>query len=430
MDHSVSGPMTTRPLGDQSSNSAKPNSPTERKPGTTRVGQGRPLTARTDLSRPGPAYLPTTAVSRATRQSAGPCAAPFSAGLPHGAGVCTSLRPPAARPWALAGERIAAQLLPPALASAASASAAHVPAARLATANLTLAFVAGARTTVTSPTATSPTATSATGTSPTGTFTTGAFTTGTFTTGAFTTGTSATATSATGVRPTGARLLLPRPARQTVAALVDGAPLPAARIAGRLPGATVTYAAPERTALGLPGVEACRKIGSALRRRFTPVGRWWHGAERPGGKRMAEIAFSMTIAVLAVLLTVAVVSALLPGSAAAGGVALAFLTLTGGFSGYASWRWVRWTRDRANRLHWSVIAAFGAAATASELYGAAAITAGHSGFFERLTAFAGLGFVAALTVAVTGVACLVNYQRCLNDAQVLNHARRLAGRLA
>ncbi|MFB9321305.1 hypothetical protein [Cryptosporangium minutisporangium] len=191
-----------------------------------------------------------------------------------------------------------------------------------------------------------------------------------------------------------------------------------------VPVADATYIALPDGRLRWPGALRCRRIGDAAGRCFHPLRRRWRGTEQRGGRRVAEMAFSVTIAALAVLLTLALVSALLPGAAAVGGVATGFLSLAGGFSGYAAWRWVRWMRDRTERLHWSVLAAVGAAATASELYGAAAIAAGHSGFLERLTALAGFGFAAALTVAVTGVASLVTYHRSVTDAQLLQWAAR------
>ncbi|MFG1927400.1 hypothetical protein [Cryptosporangium sp. NPDC048952] len=146
----------------------------------------------------------------------------------------------------------------------------------------------------------------------------------------------------------------------------------------------------------------------------------------PRRARVAEIAFSTTIGALAVLLALAVVSTLLPGVTAAGAVGIGFLAATGGFAGYSSWRWLRWMRNRAERLHWSVIAAAGAATTAAEMYGAAAIVASHSGFLERITAFGGLGFVTALTVAVTGVVALMSYHRSVTDSQLIHFARRFA----
>ncbi|SHN47328.1 hypothetical protein SAMN05443668_12266 [Cryptosporangium aurantiacum] len=193
-----------------------------------------------------------------------------------------------------------------------------------------------------------------------------------------------------------------------------------------VPGSGVTYTALPGAVVRLPGVPVSRRIGGAAGRWFDSLRRWWRGTERRGGRRVAETAFSVTIAALAILLTLATVSALWPGTAAVGGVATLFLTLTGAFAGYASWRWVRWVRDRAERLHWSVIAAVGAATTASELYCAAAITVSHSGFLERLTALAGFGFAAALTVAITGAASLVTYHRSVTDAQLVRFAHRFS----
>ncbi|GAA0249542.1 hypothetical protein [Cryptosporangium japonicum] len=142
--------------------------------------------------------------------------------------------------------------------------------------------------------------------------------------------------------------------------------------------------------------------------------------------RLAEFGFAAIVGAIAVLLTLVAVATLLPGAAGAGAVGLVFLAATGGLAGYAARRWVRWMRHRAERLHWSVIAAAGAATTAAELYGAAAIVASHSGFLERITAFGGLGFVAALTVAITGAVTLMSYHRSVTDAQLIHAARRFA----
>lgn len=189
---------------------------------------------------------------------------------------------------------------------------------------------------------------------------------------------------------------------------------------GSVPGSGVRHT-PLRSAVSrLPGAARRRRIDAG----FHPFGQRWRGAE-PAGTRVAEIAFPVTIGALAVLLTLALTSAVLPG-AAASGIAFGFLAATGAFAGYASWRWVRWVRDRADRLHWSVITSAGAAVAAAELYGAAAIVASRSGFLERITAFGGLGFVAAVTVAVTGVASLVSYHRSVTDSQLLHSAHRFS----
>lgn len=139
---------------------------------------------------------------------------------------------------------------------------------------------------------------------------------------------------------------------------------------------------------------------------------------------MVEMGFSIGVAAAAVLLTTTVVATLLPGVTAAGRVAVTFLSLSGALSGYSAWCWVRWVKERTERLHWSVTAAFGAATTASELYAAAGIAVTHSGFLERLSALAGFGLVAALTVAVTGVVSLIGYQRSVTDQQLVGWAQR------
>jgi hypothetical protein len=137
-----------------------------------------------------------------------------------------------------------------------------------------------------------------------------------------------------------------------------------------------------------------------------------------------EVGFSFAVAALAVVLTVAIVATLLPAGAVLGGVAVTFLTLSGVLSGYSAWRWVHWMKERAQRLHWSVVAAIGAALTSSELYGAAGIASAHSGFLERLTALAGFGLVTAVTVGVTLVVSLVSYQRSVTDQQLARWAER------
>jgi hypothetical protein len=153
-------------------------------------------------------------------------------------------------------------------------------------------------------------------------------------------------------------------------------------------------------------------------RRLGDAGRAWVATTGPKGRGLLEIGFSTAIAGVAVLLTQAVVATLLPAGAAVGGVAVAFLSLCGALSGYAAWRWIRWMRSRAERMPWSVVAALGAATTASELYGAADLAAAHSGLVERLTALAGFGLFAAATVALTGVASLLSYQRSVTDQQL------------
>lgn len=319
MDHGVSGPVATRPAGSgRSSGTGKSGTPAERKSGaTTRPGPGRPLTARSDSSRPGQRPLPLLVPG--TRRP-GPCAQPHPA-VPRARGVSPSLR----RPWSLGLERLT---VPPPV---------H--------ASIEEAVVSFVRARATPP------------------------------------------------------------------------------VPGSVPGSGVTYAASPDGSSRLPVAGRCTRIGIAVRRWFHSSGR---GAEPAGGRRVAEIVFSVTIGALVVLLALAVVSTVLPGAVALSAVGIGSLAATGGFAGYSSWRWVRWMRDRTDRMHWSVIAAAGAATTAAEFYGAAAIVASHSGFLERVTAFGGLGFVAALTVAVTGAAALVSYHRSVTDAQLVRFARRFA----
>jgi hypothetical protein len=167
--------------------------------------------------------------------------------------------------------------------------------------------------------------------------------------------------------------------------------------------------------------------GPARRRQIVLAAqRRWRRAEHSEGRRGAEIAFSATIGALAVLLTLVVVAASLPGAAAVAGSAIGLLPLTGVLAGYACWRWARWVRDRSDRLHWSVLATAGAAVTVAELYGTAAIVASQSGFLERIAAFGGLGLITAATVAVTGAMTLISYHRSVTDAHLTQAAHRFS----
>ena len=146
---------------------------------------------------------------------------------------------------------------------------------------------------------------------------------------------------------------------------------------------------------------------------------------------MLDFGFSLAVAAIAVVLTVALVTALLPVGAGLGGVAVTFLGLSGALSGYSAWRWVRWVRSRVERMHWSVIAALGAAATASELYAMTRLaTDSLVGTPQQLAGLAGFSLLGAITVAVTGVSSLGLYQRAMTDQALVRWAERRLSHLA
>lgn len=146
---------------------------------------------------------------------------------------------------------------------------------------------------------------------------------------------------------------------------------------------------------------------------------------------MLDFGFSLAIAAIAVVLTVALVTTLLPVGAGLGGVAVTFLGLSGALSGYSAWRWVRWVRSRVERMHWSVIAALGGAATASELYAMTRLaTDSLVGMPQQLAGLAGFSLLAAITVAVTGVSGLGLYQRAMTDQALSRWAERRLNHLA
>ncbi|SHN47578.1 hypothetical protein [Cryptosporangium aurantiacum] len=149
---------------------------------------------------------------------------------------------------------------------------------------------------------------------------------------------------------------------------------------------------------------------------------WW--------QHVLDLGFSLAIAAVAVVLTVALVSALLPVSAGLGGVAVTFLGLSGALSGYSAWRWVRWVRSRVERMHWSVTAALGAAATASELYAMTKLATDSLVHMpQQLAGLAGFSLLAAITVAITGVVSLGQYQRAMTDQMLTRWAERRLSRL-
>jgi len=144
-----------------------------------------------------------------------------------------------------------------------------------------------------------------------------------------------------------------------------------------------------------------------------------------------DFGFSLVIAAIAVVLTVALVSALLPVGAGLGGVAVTFLGLSGALSGYSAWRWVRWVRSRVERMHWSVIATLGGAATASELFAMTRLaTDSLVGMPQQLAGLAGFSLLAAITIAITGVTSLGIYQRAMTDRALRTWAERRMSRLA
>ena len=150
---------------------------------------------------------------------------------------------------------------------------------------------------------------------------------------------------------------------------------------------------------------------------------WWQD--------VLDFGFSLAIAAVAIVLTIALASALLPVGAGLGGVAVTFLGLTGALSGYSAWRWVRWVRSRVERMHWSVTAAFGAAATSSELYAMTRLaTDSLVGMPQQLAGLAGFSLLAAITVAVTGVTSLGQYQRAMTDQMLVRWAERRLSRLS
>jgi hypothetical protein len=132
-----------------------------------------------------------------------------------------------------------------------------------------------------------------------------------------------------------------------------------------------------------------------------------------------DIGVAVVVGAAAGLLTIAVVALLVPAGATFGPAALTFLPLSAALSGYSAWRWVRWVRSRAERLHWSVFAAVGLAMTFGELYGAAGWVTSSTEFFQRLTGLAAISLFVAVTEAVSGVAALVVYQRSVNDRMLM-----------
>jgi hypothetical protein len=143
-----------------------------------------------------------------------------------------------------------------------------------------------------------------------------------------------------------------------------------------------------------------------------------------------DFGFSLAIAAVAIVLTVALVATLLPVGAGLGGVAVTFLGVSGALSGYSAWRWVRWVRSRVERMHWSVIAALGGAVTASELYAMARLAAAPIEMPQQLAGLAGFSLLAAITVAITGVTSLGIYQRSATDRMLTHWAERRLTRLS
>ncbi|MFI5958142.1 hypothetical protein [Cryptosporangium sp. NPDC051539] len=134
---------------------------------------------------------------------------------------------------------------------------------------------------------------------------------------------------------------------------------------------------------------------------------------------MWELGLSTAVAAVAIVLTLALVTTFLPVGAGLGGVAVTFLGLSGALSGYSAWRWVRWVRSRAERMHWSVTAALGAGVAAAELYAMSRLaTDPLVGTLQQLSGLGGFSLLTALTVAVTGVTSLGLYHRSVTDRAI------------
>jgi len=143
-----------------------------------------------------------------------------------------------------------------------------------------------------------------------------------------------------------------------------------------------------------------------------------------------DLGFSLAIAAIAVVLTIALVSALLPAAAGVGGVAVTFLGLTGGLSGYSGWRWIRWVRSRVERMPWSVVAALGAAVTTSELFWMLRLAATPMSTTQQLLGLAECSLLIAATMAATGAAALSLYRRSETDQLLVSWAEQRCRRIA
>jgi hypothetical protein len=154
------------------------------------------------------------------------------------------------------------------------------------------------------------------------------------------------------------------------------------------------------------------------------------GLDRQGHTVVLHLGFSLAIAAVAVVLTIALVSALLPAAGGVGGVAAIFAGLCGAFSGYSAWRWVHWVRSRVERMHWSVVAALGAAVTSSELFAMLQLSATPMSIGQQLLGLAECSLLIAATLASTGVAALSIYRRCETDQMLSTWAEQRFRRLA
>jgi biotin transporter BioY len=144
---------------------------------------------------------------------------------------------------------------------------------------------------------------------------------------------------------------------------------------------------------------------------------------------MLEFGLSLAVAAVAIVLTVAVVSTLLPAAAGIGGVAATFLGLTGALSGYSAWRWVRWVRNRVERMHWSVVASLGAAVTTSELFGMFRLASMPMSTTQQLLGLSELSLLIAATLAAAGAAALSVYRRCETDQMLVTWAEQRCRRI-
>lgn len=145
---------------------------------------------------------------------------------------------------------------------------------------------------------------------------------------------------------------------------------------------------------------------------------------------MLQLGFSLAVAAVAVVLTIALVTALLPAGAGIGGTAAAFLGLTGALAGFSAWRWVHWVHSRVERLHWSVVASLGAAVAAAELFAMLRLTATPMRISQQLLGLAECSLLIAATLATTGVVALSLHRRSETDQMLTSWAEQRFSRLA
>lgn len=166
-----------------------------------------------------------------------------------------------------------------------------------------------------------------------------------------------------------------------------------------------------------------------MRRRQRPRATWVRFG-RQGHTGVLHLGFSLTVAAVAVVLTIALVVTLLPAAAGIGGVAATYLGLAGALSGYSAWRWVHWVRSRAERLHWSAVASLGGAVAAGELFAMMQLAATPMGISQQLLGLAECSLLIAATLATTGVAALSVYRRSETDQMLSAWAEQRFSRLA